>query len=116
MHADTTDVQSASVEHLINGSLLLKCLFGKGSLAIGCQLTIGLIPQEVTISIRVYKINTSSSEATYLYEGGMPVGSHLSFIVAEDIEDNGLLGEYALKGKIYSLPSAAQGKRIWGLF
>ena len=102
------------MEHLLNGSLLLRCIFGEGSLAIGCLLTIRLDPQEVTISISVYRINMSSSEAVDLYEGGIPVGSLLSSIIVQNIEADGQLGEYALKGKIYSLPAAIHGKRIWG--
>ena len=101
-YADTTDVQSASVEQLRNGSLLLKCTFGEGSCAQGCQLTIALSLKEgVTVSynVSVLRKNYSSLEVEKQHHSQVE-GGVLQSVLARDIECNGSIGGIALPGMV----------------
>ena len=82
------------MEQLLNGSLLLKCIFGEGSSAQGCRLTITLGPR-LSISVSVFRENDSSLEVVEYYHN-IAVGDTLSSTVVNDIEVNGETGDFTL--------------------
>ena len=93
------------MEQLLNGSLLLKCIFGEGSSALGCQLTIALSLKEgVTFSeeVTVLRKNDSLVEVVREYYSQVEGGVLLS-VLARDIEYNGSTGDLALPGIVKQL-------------
>lgn len=106
MYTDTTDVQSASVEELDNGSLLLKCMFAEGSPAQGCQLALHLSHSgRVKVVVELYR-NNSSLWTVEVHEIGVMWGENPTFL-ARDIEidgnianSGGMWGNIKLKGRV----------------
>ena len=87
--ADTTDVQWAIAEELVNGSVLLKCGFAEGSRASGCQLTIKLSHTgKVRIVVQLYRSSQSQVEVWEMYRGPVEWGLQPLLLVS-DIEEDG---------------------------
>ena len=100
---DTTDVQWASAQELVNGSLLLKCGFAKGSHARGCQLTLVLSHTgRVRIVVQLHRNNSNPMEVWELYKGPLDWGNQPSLLVS-DIEEDGTVATREMEGDIYLL-------------
>ena len=92
-------MQQASVEELVNSSLLLTCVFARGSRAQGCQLTIQLSQTgKVSIVVQLLRENTSL-EITELYKSAVVWGVQPS-LLATDIEADGVIAAGGIRGNV----------------
>ena len=98
--ADTTDVQWASAQELVDGSVLLKCGFAEGSTARGCQLTLHLSRSgKVKIIVQLQRRN-GSHVITEVYEGTVEWGVE-PYLLAADIEEDGGTGGTEVEGNVH---------------